>query len=99
MGMDTLHENETKPGANADVDFSAKSRPRAHLPPRVYAELETDSPTARLVGAGVSDVSAEVSVTVERKFTLPRRFREITGCRRFRVMVLSPDDLEFYCLD
>jgi hypothetical protein len=97
--MDALHEidNET-PAANVDVDLRSKARPRTHLHPRVFGELSTYSPTARLVGAGevVEDKSFEITANLQ--FTLPRSFRSATDCRRFRVAAYG-GVLEFYCLD
>ena len=99
MRMDALHEIDTEtPAANVDVDLRGKARPRTHLHPRVFGELSTYSPTARLVGAGEVVEVESFEITANLQFTLPREFRESTGCRRFRVAA-NGDVLEFYCLD
>lgn len=97
IGMDALHEIQT-PAANVDVDLREKARPRTHLHPRVFAELSTYSPMARLVGAGEVVEDELFGITANLQFTLPRSFRNATDCRRFRV-VADADVLEFYCLD
>jgi hypothetical protein len=97
--MDALHEIEREaPAANVDVDLREKARPRTHLHPRVFGELSTYSPTARLVGAGEVVEAESFKITTRLQFTLPRSFRSVTDCRRFRV-VADGDVLEFYCLD
>lgn len=98
MGMDALHDTGQTPAANVDVDFREKSRPRTHLHPRVFWELSTYSPTARLVGAGEAVEVESFEITANLQFTLPRAFRDATDCRRFRVCA-DGDVLEFYGLD
>lgn len=99
MGMDAIHEiNEQNPAANVDVDLREKARPRTHLHPRVFGELSTYSPTARLVGAGEVVEVESFEIAANLQFTLPRSFRAATECRRFRVAA-DGDVLEFYCLD
>ena len=98
MGMDALHEKDDQPPANVDVNFAEKSRPRTHLHPRVFDELSTATPRARLVSAGDVVEVEQLEIASQLKYTLPREFRDATGCRRFRVFA-DGDTLVFYCLD
>jgi hypothetical protein len=97
--MDALHKIDTKtPPANVDVDFAEKSRPRANLHPRIFAELSTVTPAAQLVGAGEVVEVKRIEIASQLKYTFPREFREATDCRRFRVFA-EGDTLVFYCLE